>query len=347
MTRPPEDPGGNAAERAEGAATWCVRFAEGTQRPDDGDAFGQWLAEHPENGATYEQALMLWQGIDLVRDGPEMMRFRREAMVALQQANARRWSNDNDGDPEGCCVERGRRRFWTWFGAVAACLALIVSITLWYPNYDMQNFETGVGERRVVMLEDGTRMTLDASSRINVRMDSDRRRLELLQGRVKLDVAHDSLRPLSVLAAGRLTVATGTSSSVELLPREMRVVLFEGRVEVMQDGARKGATLTPGRVLVAPMDSTRARIAPIDLQREATWESGQLSFADEPLASAIERVNRSTQTPLVIADPEIRNYGISGVFNTGDTDAFVEGLVALHGVRVERNGAEIILRKKN
>ena len=52
---------------------------------------------------------------------------------------------------------------------------------------------------------------------------------KLLAGRAKFDVAHDALRPFSVLARNRLTVATGTSFSVELLSRQVLAFRCHGR----------------------------------------------------------------------------------------------------------------------
>ena len=45
--------------------------------------------------------------------------------------------------------------------------------------------------------------------------------------------------------------------------------------------------------------SQRIRIGEIDPDRSASWESGMLSFKDEPLDQVLDRFNRCTRKPMV------------------------------------------------
>jgi transmembrane sensor len=334
------------ATRDEQAAAWCVRFADAALPPAERRALAEWIDRDPANAAALEEAVAIWQAADAANATPEMIRFRAEAVSALRDANARRW--------------RRRPTFgaWSWHAAVAACLTLIVAGLL-FINNRAGTYATDIGERRIVRLEDGTRLTLDAASKVEVRMEPDRRRLRLIAGRAKFDVARDPLRPFSVRAGGRVAVATGTSFSVELLPGQMRVVLYEGTVEVLDSDAggavqrphpgvsAPATTLTPGKELIASTVDARHRIVDADTERSLAWESGSLSFDREPLALAAERVNRNAATRLVVADPAIRSYRVSGVFAAGDVDAFVEGVSALYPVAAtEHDGAIILTRMR-
>src|SRR3546814_19363224 len=58
------------------------------------------------------------------------------------------------------------------------------------------------------------------------------RQVELLAGRAKFDVAKDPQRPFTVAAGDKLVVAVGTRFSVELIDGQVRVILYEGQVEV-------------------------------------------------------------------------------------------------------------------
>jgi transmembrane sensor len=168
-------------------------------------------------------------------------------------------------------------------------------------------------------------------------------------------VAKNALRPFSVSAADKVVVATGTEFSVELLSRQVHVILYQGRVEVLaghsdqlqpmrmvSQGSGPGtgklvdvATLLPGRELIVPVSGTNAEVKDIDTARSLLWESGQLTFNDEPLASAVERVNRYTETPLAIGDSAAGSVRISGTFSAGDTASFVEGVTGVFPVRLE------------
>lgn len=324
------------------AAIWCQRLESGDMPAAERDVFDDWLASDPANLALLEEATTIWHGMREVADSPEMIRYRAEAVEELRQANARRWS---------------RAVGWRRWAGIAACLVMAFGLLAYVLHDPSATYTTGVGERRVVLLDDGTRLTLDGSTRVDVLMDRESRRLKLVSGRAKFDVAHDPLRPLSVLARNRLTVATGTSFSVELLPDQVRVVLYEGRVEVMAQSANGvsktllprsngTSTLTVGRELTASTESSATRIAPLNVQQSLSWESGMVHFDGEPLALAVARMNRDARKSMVVDDPAIAGLKVSGVFDSRDTDAFVEGVTALYPIAARTEEGRIVLRSK-
>src|SRR5690606_30755436 len=160
--------------------------------------------------------------------------------------------------------------------------------------------------------------------------------------RARFEVARNPLRPFSVTAANEVVVATGTAFSVELVRQQVRVVLYEGHVAVLDRedgnvrrtvavGARKlpaDQLLRPGKELVLPVAPQRSRtpvvaatIAPADPVRSLSWEAGQLVFEDEPLDLVVERMNRYATRPLAIGDAGAAGVRVSGVFTAGDTEA--------------------------
>lgn len=285
--------------------------------------------------------MRVWQRFGAAATAPEFIEVRERALATYRKRNRARWA-----------VRSGpRRAFW----GIAACLVLaFVASVLWLQSQP-DIYRTAVGERRIVVLADGSRISLDAATRVDVRLEKDRRVLVLRQGRAKFDVAHDPARPFSVTAADKLVVATGTSFSVELLRRQMHVVLYEGQVAVLEQRDRgampvpvalKGANgaadrlLKPGGELVSNLAQSTASVAATDVARSLSWEVGQLTFIDEPLASAVERVNRYSARRIELADPKAGALEINGVFNTGDVDAFVVGVRETLPVRIAgRDGA--------
>lgn len=333
-------------DRDEQAALWCLELAEGELSRLDQARFDAWVAD-ADNAAAFEEAARVWKSADASSEMPELIFMRTAALEDFRRANQRRWRR------------RPVRLFWV--GGIAAMLLLTLVTTLLLRD-PMQVYRTGLGERRVAMLDDGSRLSLDADTELEVRLRRDRRELTLVRGRAKFDVAKDPLRPFTVTAGGKIVVATGTSFSVELLNRQVHVLLYEGHVAVLDDVNGKTqpqrvgpkdktqsaeAALTPGRELVATRDSTEpGSIAPADPSRSLSWESGQQSFDDEPLQTAAERMNRYSKLKLVMGDRVAANMRVTGVFTAGDTDAFVEGITALNPVRVERSEGQIVFRQK-
>jgi transmembrane sensor len=159
------------------AIDWALRHARGDMSFADIEAFAAWLGESDAHGVAFDDAMAAWQMLETPRLEPEILPFRCEALKALQSAQRRRWSG-----------------FPAWRAAAAAGLVLALAGGL-YGWMAPRHYETGIGERRVVALSDGSRLTLDAQTSVDVDYSSHARRLTLDNGRATFTVAKDPLRP--------------------------------------------------------------------------------------------------------------------------------------------------------
>lgn len=326
----------------EEASEWRMREAEAPLSNEERTALDAWLDASEANRTAYARVEVAWSAVADAASEPELVAMRGQAFEAARRAGGIRWA---------------RTSLSTRARIVSLAAVLLIAIfaggawLYWAPR----SYETGLGERRVVALEDGSRVSLDAATEVRVRFSGSRRELWLEHGRAKFDVARDPLRPFSVTAQDRTVVATGTSFSVELLNEEVRVVLYEGAISVLErapDGApprpvaiagHVGA-LAPGQELITTnITGAIAETAAVDPVRSLSWEAGQLSFDDEPLPTAIARMNRYASRPLRIGDPFVSGLRVSGVFRAGDTDAFIEGVSAVLPVRAEGSEEDIAL----
>jgi transmembrane sensor len=213
-------------------------------------------------------------------------------------------------------------------------------------------YQTALGERRVVTLEDGSRISLDSDSAVEVSYQERSRDLRILRGQARFDVAHDVERPFSVAARGQKVIATGTAFNVDLTGGTVQVTLIEGRVTVLDE--RKGEAdgfarpkpveLVAGQQLAINSNSRALRAA--NLEKASAWERGQLVFENETLTSIVSRVNRYSRTRVVVADAKAGALRISGVFNTGDVNGFVDTVTSYLPVTAKAQGGDIELRSK-
>ncbi|WBT06364.1 FecR domain-containing protein [Brevundimonas vesicularis] len=332
------------SERDLQAVEWCLTLAEGELDGMAHQDFEAWIADG-DNAAALDDALRVWRVADQAADLPEVLRLRQRGLKAFQQAQGQRWRHH---------VPPLR-----WVAVAAAVGGLIVLSAMFYTP--TQVYRTGVGERQVAMLADGSRLSLDADTEVRVRLGGSRRDLTLARGRAKFDVARDPLRPFAVTAGAKVVVATGTSFSVELIRREARVLLYEGHVALMdrtQAEATSGETksgrdstatytaLQPGREYVARLDlpPSAPQVTVVDPVRSLSWEAGQLNFEDEPLSSALERVNRYSRRKVRLSDPRLGRLPVNGVFEAGDVDAFVEAMTAFNGLHAIESDDGVTLR---
>jgi transmembrane sensor len=335
-----------ARDRDEHAAHWCLAFAEGPLTPTDQKTFDRWLAQ-PDNAQAFSEAANVWDAIDVVSDRPELIHMRSAALEAFRHASRQRWA-------------RRVSIKWAWVGGIAASLlvAAVATTLLYEPT---RVYRTGIGERQVAMLDDGSKLSLDAATEVDVRINRGRRELVLVRGRAKFNVAKDPLRPFSVTAGDKIVVATGTAFTVEMLDRQVRVLLYEGHVAVLdrdshtpisRAGSHLGSKTTadqmlmPGKELVTSLGATTGSLQAANVQQSLSWEADQLTFDDEPLGSAVARINRYSKETLYVGDPEAARARINGVFTAGDTEAFVEAVTILTPVRAVRGNGKITFRQK-
>jgi transmembrane sensor len=328
----------------EEATQWCMRLAEKTLSVGEGKRLQAWIDENPSNATALDQVIATWHAIETHAVAPELIALRREALA--EGSRAQQWR---------AARLLLRPRPVSAFAAILLSAVLGIGY-LWTTRSSV--LQTDVGERRVTSLTDGSRVSLDASTHLKVEFTPDQRRVLLESGRAKFDVAKNALRPFSVEAGNKTIVAVGTSFSVELLHREVRVILYEGHITVLdkqQTAATQtaapadiaatstGLTLAPGQILVAADGRPSMEISNSDTARSLSWEGGMLAFDDEPMALAVERVNRYAKRKIEIADPAVSVMKISGLFAAGDIDAFLDGITTAFPVKVQATAEQIEL----
>jgi transmembrane sensor len=327
----------------ETAASWASRRGEGMLSPLEESEFEAWLDASPLHARALEQVDLGWLALADAANAPDLVAMRGGALERARRLNGRRWARHALSD-------RGR------LVALAAMLLIAVFAGVVGLKVMPQTYETGIGERRVVALGDGSHISLDGATEVRVRFFNNRRELWLDHGRAKFDVAHDPLQPFTVTAANRTVVATGTSFSVELVNQQIRVVLYEGSVSVLAEADQgrprplivdrqlASQALTPGRELIAPIGATPiASTAPVDPVRSRAWEGGQLMFDDEALPVAVARLNRYSSEQLVVGDDVAANMRVSGVYNAGDVAAFLDGTTRVLPLRAVQRGNQVVL----
>jgi transmembrane sensor len=319
---------------SEAAAYWIVRQDRGDLSASEEREFRDWF-EDPQNAAAYARAA---RAADVFADDdgsdPHLRALRQAALEAAPAP---------------------RRR---WMFAVAASIAILISGAAlflsfgWRPDVGPANviadarpaapvqqaqaaapneYVTGVGERRVIHLSDGSTVTLNTRSRLVLAFSPDRRLVRLVQGQALFEVAHDRNRPFTVEAADRQVTALGTVFEVRVDPGRVHVLLIEGRVVVDRAADASGssptiriapAILRPGQEYVAELGAAQ-QIAQVDVNRQLMWRDGFVEFDDEPLANAVAEMNRYTDRPIQLSNDGVATLRISGIFRTGNSDRFV------------------------
>lgn len=330
------DPGSAAAE-------WCVKLMTNKLSPADYDAFIAWCDEGEQNRPAFDEACKAWQALDPISTSPAMIDMRSSALRDFRKAQAAAFA-----------VRSSHRR--KIFAMAATIVVSLGGLGTWLAMRS-DVYTTAPAEQRTIALEDGSRVTLDSDTTLRVKYESGRRRLWIEKGRANFEVAKNRSRPFTVTAGDNIVLATGTEFTVERLSGETRVVLYEGRVNVFQKdavghekplmigGQTANMALTPGQQLAINVGSDGAVIASVDRERTLAWETGQLVFDNEPLETAIERVNRYSGDKVRVGHLA-RAVRVSGIYRAGDTNAFLDGVASVSGLAYKYEDGGYTLESK-
>jgi len=241
-------------------------------------------------------------------------------------------------------------------GVALAGVAVAAFLMVMHPWRANDTYATNVGELRTVILEDGTRMSLNTSTHVRVALASAQRTVSIEKGEALFEVAKDARRPFVVQVAGREVVALGTVFSVRLTPSSeigdaLDVMLIEGQVSVRAAGGQRDTAIDTRPVLLKPGDRLRlsepggratrgAQRVTVQMDRPhvdqlMAWLRSEAVFDDVPLSDAVAEMNRYSRQPVVLVGGEsIKGLRISGLFRTGDNVGFARAAAALHGLVV-------------
>jgi len=306
--------------RAE-AAAWIVRL-HGPHRSADLEAgFREWLVADPENGRQFERVTEAW-----------------DAGSTLPVAGVPRVHRWSAAQPS---------RSW----AVAAMILLVFGIAAWGVNDFWLNpsYRTGIGEQRLVRLDDGSRMAMNSDTRIRVTCCEFERRVRLERGEAYFEVARDPSLPFIVVAGEHQVTALGTAFVVRHDASRTAVTLVEGKVGVRQQVGASPAdipaiVLSPGQRLTFTSGAT-PRLDQPRIEAVTAWRRGEVVLDRMMLADAVAELNRYDKRMLVIDDPGVAALRISGIYHAGDSQGFAETVARLYGLHVVHQGDRIHLTK--
>lgn len=327
------------------ASDWYAKVASSDCSPSDTIAFEQWIAEDQEHELAYSQCLLAIEMTASLASDKDI-----QQQLQTLDSPAKQTPSTPDQSANDSWYQKPRKML-----QIAAALVLAVGITLTLEHSGVENYSTGVGEQRMVRLDDGSSILLNTDTKLAVKYRRDKRSIELIHGEAYFTVAKDRSRPFEVHAGNSLARALGTQFSVALLSSELQnsqsvsVEVTEGLVEVEAETQQKSsdiiAKLGVGDAIVFN-NSTLAQtptVSTANIDRIEAWQQRKIYFKEDTLRQAIDEYNRYSDVKFHIIDTELEQEKISGLFNVGDIDAFIYSLEQLLNIEIVKNGDRIFL----
>jgi transmembrane sensor len=276
------------------AAAWLARLRSDERGPEDDAGFRAWLAESEVHRQAFDGINTVWEAAGALPSTPRRRPVHADRRMVLAS---------------GLALVAGAGTLGVWRAATAG------------------TYSTAVGEQRRVALDDGSLIILDTDSKVRVSLNDQRRTVELMRGRAHFEVARDARRPFVVGVAGKQVAAGGGGFDVTRLAGEICVLVTKGEVAVFDPQLTGKQTIERGARVV--LGDAAPKIDRPDLTRVTAWQHGRAVFENDTLADAVAEMNRYSRRPIVIEGEDAARMHVSGVYSTGDTEAFARSLSTL------------------
>ncbi|MBW2370514.1 MAG: FecR domain-containing protein [Deltaproteobacteria bacterium] len=344
----PYDPNHKALTEA---GEWLLRFKEKSITRGTYNRFRSWLAKNPIHKEKIELMAAIWEGSDVIKKHPLVMR-------------------DIIESPDRKQAPSHKKRFQAFripsfairsFATAVALCAIVTGIWFVRPDVNPQKtYATVTGQLSSVFLEDGSMIHLDSETLISTHFTGNFRRIELEQGRAFISVKHEPDRPFIVTSGRTVVRALGTEFNISKEKKgKITVAVTKGSVLVSSNGenfltdsgkmsdapvlrpepahqvlSRESnappsfphGVVTSGQEITVDEVETVYEIRPVDTEKVNSWRNGKLMFNTEPLADVINEINRYLDNKIVIKDKRLEKITISLNFKLKHRDNFLKTL---------------------
>ncbi|MGD9161178.1 MAG: DUF4880 domain-containing protein, partial [Desulfobacteraceae bacterium] len=179
----------------EQAASWFAETRDKNFSQKDQEDLQNWLAENPEHQAAFEEISRTSQLVTgLFPDGSSAL----EDILSQFTLTEPTQSPENAHKASGQAGRNVLFPGWllTWKSAVSAAVMVMlfligpVSVQKWFQHFEtsIESFQTAIGEKRELVLEDGSHIKLNTKSMITVKFSHNQRLVQLYRGEAFFDV---------------------------------------------------------------------------------------------------------------------------------------------------------------
>lgn len=313
------------------ALEWLVLLQSSTMTDQQEKAFFTWLHSEPAHQQAFVSAEGLWQ-----RGGALSMASRGARTASKQDYNS------------------GIKGF-NWFAPAAGFASVcIVAILFLLVNVDSadQNleFNTAYGEQKTVELAEGSVITLNTNSDIEVNLNSKNvREVTLFKGEVFFSVSHNADRPFTIKTEEGVIVVLGTKFSVKKEEGKTQVTVVEGKVGLIPDADQWqqqsiAVELTANQQL--NLESETLTPLTVDTSKLLSWREGILHFEGETLVYVVSELNRYYSRSIQLGSEELESKLVVAVLPLNNdfdsTLAYLERSLQL-SASLAPDGTSIIL----
>lgn len=188
----------------------------------------------------------------------------------------------------------------------------------WQRGYLLADISTTTGHWLDQHLADGSELSLNGDSAVDWDFDATQRRIRLLRGELRVQVAKDAARPFYVDTPQGSIRALGTRFIVERRADATVVTMLESATRIDSGGRR--LVLNAGEQVRLDARGPGPVTKVDTVAQEGAWNQHQLLVTDQPLSDVLDRLARHRQGLLLFDRAALAGLRVTVMLPTDDSD---------------------------
>jgi len=229
---------------------------------------------------------------------------------------------------------------------VASIVGLAVGAYLYFSPFSSKSSSdtivTGRGEQKEVVLDGGSRITLNHTSKLIMeKLQSERARRVSLEGEAYFSVQPGGA-PFIVSTDYGVVRVVGTEFNLRARGGALEVAVIRGVVDVsaVKDGKDSTLLLSQHQMALVPLNDFPRRTGDIPSPDYPGWMHGKLFLDRTSFLAACREIEMRFDVSIKIDNQLVRSDIITGILNARTAESAVAALCELTGRRFKRDGQE-------
>ena len=303
----------------------------------------EWLTNHPEKKELLEDAASILTGIQFKVSLPASSKVEAQLNLLHLSIAAKEAAYKQ---PKQMFGSLRRNRFW----AVAAAITLLLAITFVIPYFlsdTIVEHQTAFGEFKELQLPDGSKVALNANSKLKYEMDAPRK--VWLEGEAFFEVTKkpSTGENFQVLTNDLTVKVLGTTFNVNSRNEQTKVFLEEGKVVL--EGvilAENTLEMIPGELVsYSKKDKKIIEKRKAKALENTSWRSGVIRFTEAPLSTILKEITAIYGIQFDNKSKNTSDKRFSGGIPNGDLSIALESLKLPFGIEIEQQGKIYIIKE--
>lgn len=239
---------------------------------------------------------------------------------------------------------------------IAASFIIVLFIGLFQSyNYFVPSFEhTLISQVKPInnyKLPDGSDISIDAKSKLNIQIYKNQRHVNLLEGQALFDIAKDKNRPFIIDTKQTQIEVLGTKFEINTNKNQIDIKVIEGKVKVsyinpLSNNTKVLSLLTKGEQLSLNKYGKVLNFSKTSIENIALWQKNKINFDNHSIKNAVEEFSKYIEKEIIINNKDIALLPITGTFYLDKSQKFFEAITLIYPISIKTKNNTIYINKK-